>query len=616
MKNKFRKLTAIILALAMVFSLSTVSYAADGENAGEPYSLFAHVVDGFFGILHDVIFGTVEHLSAMKDVVEFDEFIEQNDIYFNGTDGQVRGDGWSGGFAKDSVIPEQWRINADNQPDPNGYCLTRPSRVTGGYQGWVNKIYTDQFMNMIILSNGSDSNNNGIDDMIIFVSVDGVGITAGSVKTMREEALKALSSYGVVKDDILTFNISATHCHGALDTQGMAIHMILLKLANVFFKVFDNRRILGKEMQESLNESAFNCAKAAYKNMSDGKLSFFETEKVDYTHDKNNSGVKNKNTFSCFLFEGNNGQKTILSNIAAHPTGYTDADSTHMMCADYPYHMAMALKDEGYNIVFTQSAQASISSPGVECDENSQLQKDAEAWMNKYALTKDQWAERYGQKYADKYYDPLESYLENDLKEGYKLAHVILDGVDSAVEVAPVLNVKNSQHLLPLDNGLLGLGSISGLLGENVVKMKDSESGYGAVVEVNYIEIGNDVAIFTAPGELSPSLVYGTDPNYDGTALWNGKTSWTGETWGYDTLENLVREYTGDEDKNVLLYGITNDALGYMYPDICTPKSLLGTLFFYKENPDGFLNDMLLTTGQRAGSTMMNSFIDVLEELY
>ena len=37
MKNKFRKLTAIILTLAMVFSLSTVSYAADGENAGAEY---------------------------------------------------------------------------------------------------------------------------------------------------------------------------------------------------------------------------------------------------------------------------------------------------------------------------------------------------------------------------------------------------------------------------------------------------------------------------------------------------------------------------------------------------------------------------------------------------
>ena len=30
--------------------------------------------------------------------------------------------------------------------------------------------------------------------------------------------------------------------------------------------------------------------------------------------------------------------------------------------------------------------------------------------------------------------------------------------------------------------------------------------------------------ILTAPGELSPSLVYGTDPDYTGDSLWNGKT--------------------------------------------------------------------------------------------
>ncbi len=146
--------------------------------------------------------------------------------------------------------------------------------------------------------------------------------------------------------------------------------------------------------------------------------------------------------------------------------------------------------------------------------------------------------------------------------------------------------------------------------------MKDSESGYGLFVELNYFEIGNDISVFTAPGELSPGLVYGSDPNYDGNNFWNGELSWSGETWQYDTLENLVREATGDDDRIVLVFGITNDAIGYIYPDNNTTKSLLGIALFFRYNADGMMNDMLLTTGQRAGSSVMDSYIDILETIY
>ena len=470
-------------------------------------------------------------------------------------------------------------------------------------------------MNMVILSNGSDSNANGIDDVLVFVNVDGVGVSSGTCKGMREKAEETLKAYGVEKDDILSFNISATHCHAALDTQGMSIPVIIVKIFNKALKLSDRERTLSKEMEATLYERVSSCADEAYNNMEKGSLSFFETDPVDGTHDKNNSGVKNKNTFSCFLFEGESGEKTLITNIGAHPTGYSASGNKMMMCPDYPYHMSVALKDAGYNMVFTQSAQAAVSSPGIDCEEGSQLDKDANEWIKQHALTKEDWTERYGKSFADKNYDDLEQEFENDMKNGYRLAHHIIDAADTKIDVAPVLNVKNTQFLLPLDNGLLAWGSISGLLGESVVKTDNSESGYGNVAEVNYIEIGNDIVIMTAPGELSPALVYGSVPEYSGTAFWNGKTSWTGETWGYDCLENLVREYTGDDDKIVLLYGITNDALGYMYPDICTTKSFLGAGMFYKENSNGMLNDMMLTTGRNAASTIMKHFIDVLESV-
>jgi len=168
----------------------------------------------------------------------------------------------------------------------------------------------------------------------------------------------------------------------------------------------------------------------------------------------------------------------------------------------------------------------------------------------------------------------------------------------------------------------MALGSISGLLGENVVKYKKAESGYGVIVETNYIDFGSDVVILTAPGELSPALVYGTNPDYDGDALWTGKTSWTGETWSYDTLIETTRGLTDAPDKTVVLMGITNDALGYMFPDVCTPQSLIGTVLFYKGDKDGqfkvrgkMFNDMLMTVGTHCGSELMDGYTDMLREL-
>ncbi|HBL41654.1 MAG TPA: hypothetical protein DDY98_08955 [Ruminococcaceae bacterium] len=374
----------------------------------------------------------------------------------------------------------------------------------------------------------------------------------------------------------------------------------------------DYIRSLNQDMEKSLCARAEACAKAAYNKMEAGTLSFFETGKVSGASDKLKSGVQPKNYFSCFLFEGRSGEKTIISNIGAHPTSYGAWDNNHMLCTDYPYFMALALKEANCNIVFTQSSQACISSPGVDYKEGDETDKDATAWVKAHSLTKEEWVERYGQEYADKWYDSLEEKLNGHMKNGYVLAQFVLKASKAAKVVEPSLNIKNGRTLLSLDNGVMALGSISGLLGENVVQYDKAESGYGLYVETDYLEFGNDIAILTAPGELSPSLVYGSDPNYTGSSLWNGKTSWTGETWKYDTLINTTRKLTGDSDKTVLLMGITNDALGYMFPDNCTTKSLIGTLLFYKENPGDMTNSMLMTVGRNCGSELMEGYTALL----
>ena len=613
---KSRKFTAILLSVLLAFSCTVPSLAADA--AGKPYSPIVHAVDSTLGVLHDGIFLALQNLLRKRDIPTYEAFAAaEHPQFYAGTNGAARGSGWSAGYASQSVIPVEWRCDPDGNPDPQGYCIRSGKQNTGGYQNKAAKIYSDQRMNLFLLSNGSDANDNGVSDVILFVSVDGVGIASGTMLKMRAAAEEALSAYGVTHDDILGCNVSATHCHNALDIQGMSVTTILKYLPRCLFKI--PTRSLDAEMENTLVKKAAECAKEAFTSMQPGTLSFFETDSIIGSGDRLHGGVKLKDWFSCFLFESRDGEKTILANLAKHPTSYWK--NYDALYSDFPYYMWLSMKDAGYNFLFTQSAQATIY--GGSAPEDPEVDAEADAWAKTYALSYEDWVERYGKSYAKRNYDRGSDFgeqdLKNQMKDAFCMTQFVLSFAGNAERVAPTLRVRNRQSLLRLDNGLMALGAITGLLGEDVVSVDGSESGYGIIVETNCLEIGDDVVILTAPGELSPALLLGSDPDpaskddgYSPDTYWNGVTSWTGKEWTYDTLEDLVREATGDGDKTVLLYGITNDAIGYVYPDVMATQSILGAALY--RNTDSMTNNMLLTTGTTSGSQLTESYIALLAQ--
>ncbi len=603
-----KKAAALVLSAAVIVSASVNAFAANGNKEG--YGFFEHAVDNVFGVVQDGIFAALTAVNirfGLKNAKNYK--VGESDGFYPGTDGKVRGTGWKAGFADNSIIPEKWRCDAEGNPDPAGYCLDR-KHSGGGYQAEIDKIYSGQNVNVLVLSNNCDLNSNGKSDVIIMVSVDGVGITNRTCRDIRKGIEEKLSRCGITPGDILSCSVSATHCHAGLDIQGMYWKRIISVLAVNLFKRFipgQYMLTLEKDMHDTLVEKSSDAVARAFAGMENGTLSFFNTGEADGVRDKFNSGAKTQNRFSSFIFESVTGKKTIVSNIGAHPVS-ANAQETHMTDCDYPYYMKLAMKDAGYDFLFIQGSQAGVSTADVE------IGKKAEEWAASKALTRDEWVGRYGEKTASEMFEGCEPGFGDMYKKGYSLAHFVIDSLGSKRAVAPVVNIKATEILIDCDFGLLEVGAATGIMGFNAVRSATAESGYGIMAEIGYIELGDDVAFITVPGELSPACVYGSKEGYDGKTKWTGPQSWSGKDWKYRTIEDMVREASGDDDKQLLVMGITNDAIGYNLPDTITTKGILTPLIIYNgEGGNEISNSMLLTVSDESASDIVKAFGDFLK---
>ena len=601
--NILKKATAIILSAAIVAASSVSAFAANGDKEG--YGFFEHAFDNAFSVVQNGLFAALTALNVRFGMTNAKDYkIGQSDYFYSGTDGKVSGPGWKAGFADNSVIPEKWRRDAQGNPDPDGYCLDK-MHSGGGYQAEIDKIYSGQNVNVLVLTNGCDTNGNGKNDLIIMVSVDGVGITSLTCRDIRKGIEEKLSRHGMTSEDILSCTISATHCHAGLDIQGMYWKRILGVLAANLIKRFipgQYMLTLEKDMHDTLIEKTSDAVDRAFSGMESGNLSFFNTDEVNGARDKFNSGAKTQNRFSSFIFESESGKKTIVSNIGAHPVS-ANAQSTHMTDCDYPYYMKLAMKDAGYDFLFIQGAQAGVSTADAE------ISRDVEEWAASKALSRDEWINRYGEEITAELYEGCEPGFGDMYKKGYALAHFVIDAAGEKEEVAPVVSIKAAEMLIDCDFGLLQLGASSGVLGFNAVRSSTANSGYGVIVEIGYIELGENVAFITVPGELSPACVYGTKEGYDGNTKWEGPQSWSSKNWEYRTLEDMVREASGDSDKQVIVMGITNDAIGYNLPDTITTKGIITPLIIYNgDGGDEIANSMLLTLSGKSASDIVKGF--------
>lgn len=577
MKKTLKKSISILLVLVMLFTgVTGVSASAEeaqaADNRGVMFATNAinsvlNAVFIGFGAFFPKDFPTVEEYYANPS----ENFYEGMDTF---VDEPVDGAKWHLGFGKASMVPENLRDGSKEY-------------YTGGYfTQKINGVYDDQGANAVAMHDNSGRGT------VVSVSVDGVGVNNADIRTIRAEAERKLSEQGI-ESDIVSINISATHCHTVIDTQGFGLGLIMKVFHNIFsvLPFMEPIRSIDSDFYPLMIDATSDAIVEAYKNMESGKLYYFETpgigrsernqnymdDEYDYIFNKRYNLEGYQHVIACFKFvpDNSNSNPTVIANLGGHPTTINRA--TKLLSADYPHYMEEKINAEGMNFAFIQGAQSpiSVNKGGVKTQEiidevNAQIEAD-----------------------------PRVKDYEGAKSLGYEFARLIVESQEDATPVEPMLNVKMAEVTVPMEYGLMHLGATSNLLGTTTVKDDSAPSGYSVISEVGYLEIGKDIVMLTVPGELIPQLVYGN--------VVDKTQSYLGEDWNIDITSDLI-----GEDKTILVMGLCNDAIGYIVPDNDYAPFIADSLWNTELGeklwgPAQHHYEEMLSMGSKTGSTIMSA---------
>ena len=371
---------------------------------------------------------------------------------------------------------------------------------------------------------------------VAFVVVDAYGITTTHVREIRA----ALADF-CAANNIVSLNISVLHQHSAVDTLGMN-GSILKALGNA--GKADPVNGINKEYMANMTAKIAETLKNAVASMTAGTLYYGNADFSDFVTDKRDPQVLDAE-FDRFRFVPADGGREIwFTTSAAHCVG-NGAGGTELT-GDYPYYMEQYI-NENYNADFlmvltaeqgtTQDWEAVGVPEGVDTVEGLTI-----------------YAEAFSKKFAS---------------------------IDNEKEVTPILNIAHKETFYTITNQILVFAGKMGLISNTVVK---DGNNYQVVSEIGYMELGTDVAVVLVPGEIAAELVYGGCLGAD--------KSWTGTEWAYPSIAEMIG------DKEVVVFGITNDQIGYIIPD----NDYMALL----EPSNKSLE--LVATGNKTGSAMVEDF--------
>ena len=412
------------------------------------------------------------------------------------------------------------------------------------------EIYDDQRVRVIAVNDGSGRGT------IVFASLDAFGLSYPDVRGIRKE----LADFATA-NNIVGINISVLHQHSCVDTFGMNGDLLKMIFTNPALNVINNTfgtdyKLLNgqnESFMEHLYDVTVDSIKQAVNSMTTGKMYYSEIEAGEFIHDKREPMVYDTKVHR-FRFVPDNGTKeTWLCNMAIHCVGNGAAGTA--ITGDYPYYVEQEVNKAGANYIQIQGAELAITTSHSSLDIPEGTPR-----------------------------------LESLKIYGTALGKLIVESDAAETEVAPLLNYRMKEYYVPVTNQILAFAGKLGALTNKVVATDDNNTELEVVTELGYLEFGTELAVAVIPGELEPAIAYG--------GYLDAENSWTGTDFDYPTLQEIV-----GADKELLVFGLTNDQIGYILEDNDYSSILSG------------VNEEIVATGCSAGSTTINAFEELVDSI-
>ncbi len=482
-----------------------------------------------------------------------------------------KGAKWELGYSQESILP----------PDiyTKKYCIAGNTRLPANY---AKGVLDDIRVRTIALD---DSSGKG---KVILCCVDCIGLSNKNIREIR----KRLFDFSK-ENNIVSINICSTHTHSSIDTMG-----IWGPIIEVFS---NNKKVLqtGKgELMDScdgvymefLFEKIIASIKKAVENMVPGKLyeSYMgKNSQVGITED---APLQEKGLYSyvwdrrepldCslqllrlrFVPDDKVLKETILLNFGAHPyinsMKEKDKGNGDMISGDFVHSLGECIERNNYNFIYFNGPVAAVY-PSRLYSNKLTFQDQAKAVGEEIGRVSLAMTKTKDEIYNDALLNPEKYEEELALFDGVKKKSNYSQWVESKGsqiieerELKPLLNIRIRKVNLDIDNpifyliGKLRIGSYTILPGE-----KDK---YTSFTEVGLLELGAERKIALIPGELEPAVLSGSD------AI-KGESSFSGEDFSSMPL------WESADDEKLAVFGLSNDAIGYIIPDNDFSMMFLGT---------------------------------------
>ena len=602
MKRKILSIIAVVLCFCMLMpnfafaanetnDYATVAeYVEENSNADSQkgHAKFVNALSNFFlnDVLGKVLSMFMPDSAAVGDYEDFDinsygNFYKGMDTFIDEPQGEKV---WSLGYGKASVLPDDFGSK---------------SYAKGAYVPYIygDGMYKDDDGNeedlmarAVVMNDGSGRGN------VVFISVDAMGLANADVRLIRE-GMKDLAE----KYNIVSINVTCTHIHTGIDSQGVWTDPV-----GVMFNNFSSKDVkygVERSFIDSLVKGSKAAVEAALSDMTEGELYYSQLELDGYLSDRTAPIALDKNLYKLeFLPYADGATPTIVATAGVHPEaasydwakpgGSTLISFDKKFSADFIWYTEKLLNQAGYNFIFIQGNVSTVTSARAKTrDCFNDLSAHEEVIRYGYEIG----YILLGMSMNEKERIELNAQLGDKLgvekyssEENYSIWY---KGLKTASEekVEPVLNIQLKQFTVQIENNVIGLLAKASIP-DNFV-LKDNSGRYYTVTEVGYLEIGDSVKAYMSPGETFGELLIGGD-GAEGFAL------------------APIREHTGED---IIIMDLMNDAAGY----VANPANYVLAGYQYNKHSGALDSDTwcLISYGQNAATAFIGNFYEIYDSV-